>query len=51
MENNISKEKEKDKFVLYLEIKVSRNSIGNFDKSKVDNTIKSIIKDGNFNGK
>ena len=43
MENNISKEK--DKFGLYLEIKVSRNSIGNFDKSKIENTFKTIVKD------
>ena len=43
MENNIYKEK--DKYALYLEIKVSRNSIGNFDKSKIENTFKTIIKD------
>ena len=43
--NNYAKEKE---FGLYLEIKVSQNSVGYYDKSKIEYTLKTIIKEGNY---
>ena len=36
------------KFGLYLEIKVSQNSVGYYDKSKIEYTLKTIIKEGNY---